>query len=57
VTVVFVVVRFAPATVLVVLFCSGGDFSGTGAFIFGDVSCSQQVFHVVVVGNEWCFIL
>jgi hypothetical protein len=51
------VVRFAPATVLVVLFCSGGDFSGTGALIFGDVSCSQQVFHVVVVGNEWCFIL
>jgi hypothetical protein len=55
--IVFMVVRFALATVLVVLFCSGGNFDGTGALIFGDVSCSQQVFHVVVVANEWCFIL
>jgi hypothetical protein len=42
---------------VVVLFCSGGIFNGTGALVFGDVCCLQQAFQVMVVGNGCCFIL
>jgi hypothetical protein len=30
------VICFTPVTVLVVLFCSSGDFNGIGALVFGD---------------------
>jgi hypothetical protein len=42
---------------VVVLFCSGGIFNGTGALVFGDVCYLQQAFQVMVVGNGCCFIL
>jgi hypothetical protein len=29
-----------------------GNCNGTGALVFGDVCCSQQVFQVVVGGVE-----